>query len=185
MPVITNSEDTSSEKNKYPMRTASIVRLVMLVAMVAFPMGCEGDGEDEDAATMCYHFEGSNIVLNCYNDYLHSCEDDGYSSLGSYDTWDECWEDTDSVADTYSSTGEVTTGSGSSGSGSSTPSGSADSLCMYYDSPRSRMMCDYTTEQECLGRVGGQFFEGATCGDVQCENPSSPTDTGVQPCWLL
>ena len=50
------------------------------------------------------------MYLNCYSDYLHSCEEDGKTSLGSYDTWNLCWDDINAVLNDWENEGEINPG---------------------------------------------------------------------------
>lgn len=76
---------------------------------------------------MCYASDGVTLSLKCYTDSIHSCEEDGMSSLGSYDTHDLCWDDVDDVLNAWEQTHQITIGpnanenggGGSSGGGSS------------------------------------------------------------------
>jgi hypothetical protein len=94
-----------------------------IITIFAFMLSsCETDEED-DRATMCYERNGNYLSLNCYTDYIHSCEDDGKSSLASYNSWEECFDDTEAVLDNWKNNGTISRGpnaignSGSSGSG--------------------------------------------------------------------
>jgi len=100
-------------------------RLLLLGSLPLALLGCPGDAEDSDETTMCYEKSGTTLVLNCYTDYLHSCSEDGKTSLGSYDTWDSCYDDMDSVLANYKQDGAIEPGPSSTESGSSSGSSSS------------------------------------------------------------
>lgn len=54
---------------------------------------------------MCYVKSGTTLTLNCYYDDIHSCEEDGKSSLAGYEDWDTCYDDMDAVLDRYRDSG--------------------------------------------------------------------------------
>ena len=100
---------------------------IALFSMVAIQACIFGEGEEEkDTATMCYVKAGSTITVNCRHDSLGTCSSDGKTALGGYDSWDECWDDVDTVLKKAKETGviepgpnsnEKTGGSGGGGGG--------------------------------------------------------------------
>lgn len=103
----------------------------LCVLVVSALQGCPGDDdEDLDSTTMCYSSDGTTLTIKCYTTSLHSCEEDGMSSLGSYDTSDLCWDDVDAVLQNWEQNHEIAlgptaneSGGGSSGGGGSSSSG--------------------------------------------------------------
>lgn len=90
--------------------------------------------EYDDSATMCYDISGNTMTVRCvYND-SSSCSDYDQSSLAGYDDWDTCYNDIDTVLESWGDGEGVVAGpnsQGNSGSGSGSGSGGSGSTSTY------------------------------------------------------
>lgn len=96
----------------------NLFNIVLMIIISGVFISCEQ--EDTDASTMCYTLEnlsnGTRLSLWCYTDYIHSCEEDGKTSLASYDDSETCFDDTDWVLENFTNTGgQVVPGPNSNG----------------------------------------------------------------------
>lgn len=102
---------------------------VALFSLLAIPACLSGAADEEpNTATMCYAKTGTTVTVNCRHDSIGTCESDGKTSLGSYDTWDACWDDTDDVLKNVHDNGTILPGPHSKeAGGGSTPGGGGGS----------------------------------------------------------
>ena len=114
---------------------------VGILILIFLTASCELE-EEVESATMCYELDGNYLTLNCYSDYLHTCESDGKSSLAGYDTWDACIDDMSNVLDYFSNTGEIKPGPNSNGGSGGDGGSSVDCDIANYDGPEFDIQVD-------------------------------------------
>lgn len=116
-------------------------KLFFVLLLAPFLTGCNEE-EDDERATMCYELQGNTLYLNCYTDAIHSCSEDGKSSIGSYGNWDACYDDMQNVLDVYQNTGNIKPGPNSDEGAGSGGSSSGNCGSSGYNGPEFDIQVD-------------------------------------------
>ncbi len=120
--------------NNKNVRLLAILPVFLLTACIAEPE----EEEYDDSATMCYDISGDTMTVRCvYND-SSSCSAYDQYSLAVYDDWSTCYNDIDTVLQSWEDNEGVVAGpnsQGNSGSGSGSGSGSTGTYDYTYTCP--------------------------------------------------
>lgn len=148
------------------------IKTIIITAMAIATIACS-ELEDElarideisDDTTMCYQTSGQRLSLSCYTDDIHSCKEDGKSSLGKYDDNATCYDDMRNVLDNYRKSGKIAAGplsnnyAGGGGNNGGSGGGSIEhcygSSYQPWDDPQVDTQCQTACVYEASGTTQG------------------------------